>query len=69
MQQEKAVERLTTYIVCFYRPFFLCSSVSTKGPIFDLKLSFDMKMFIDKEISEGALASDKRHLWYLTPVN
>ena len=69
IRQERAIERMTMYIVCLYGRYFLTSQLSTKAPCQDLSFYYDLVSFkvIDKVLAESALESLKRHLWYLTP--
>ena len=68
-RQIRALERLVRYIITLYGRYFLTASLSSAAPRHDLQLWYDLQMYrrVDAEVANKALASVKKHLWYLAP--
>lgn len=67
---EKArIRRLAQFVALLYGRYFLSASLSTAAPRLDLTFYYDLQEYrtYDREAANQALASVRRHLWYLTP--
>lgn len=67
--QSEHLTRLVGFVVHLYGRYFLSAPLAAAAPRHDLSLWYDLKEYrhFDNEIADAALASLRRHLWYLCP--
>lgn len=63
------ITRLVGFVVQLYGRYFLSAPLTTSAPRHDLTMWYDLQQYSqhDQEIGQSALASMRRHLWYLCP--
>ena len=67
--QIRKITRLVGFVVQLYARYFLSAPLSTAAPRHDLTMWYDLKRYrqYERAISDAALSSVRRHLWYLCP--
>ena len=73
-QKKTSLKKIADFIILFYVKYFLSSRLSTAAPRLDLSFIYDMKCYskllsptYQRKITDQAINSAKRHLWYLRP--
>ena len=75
-QDKRNLEHMVEYIILVYVRYFLQARLSTAAPRLDLSFWYELKMYgltlpnaLRRKIVEPAIASCRRHLWYLCPAH
>ncbi len=68
-RERQNISRLVGYVIHLYSRYFLSAPLATAAPRHDISLWYDLCQYRqhDQDIATAALASVRRHLWYLCP--
>ena len=75
-QDKQNLEHMVEYVILIYARNFLQGRLSTAAPRLDLSFWYELKMYgltlpnaLKRKIVDPAIASCRRHLWYLCPAH